>query len=288
MKSMSQGELDFRESLVDIYDPSEAEEIYSLVLEAKFGISRKLYSLNKADLLSEEQEAILSAVLAELKKGRPVQHILNQAHFYGEVYEVNQYVLIPRAETEELVHHIIQRHQSNAQDLRIMDIGTGSGCIPISLKKHLPQAQITTLDISKEALNTAKKNAQNLQVDIHFINADILEWEYLFSTQKYDIIVSNPPYITPKEKVDMERHVLEFEPHLALFVEEVAPLLFYETIASFALSHLQEHGDLYFEINKFYAKETCEMLQKKGFKQVQLLQDIYGADRMIHARLTEK
>lgn len=283
MRRIADFEVEFINELADLYDRQEAEELYSLLVENKLQIKRAAYKLRQGELLTEEQEQVFKQALAALKTGKPIQYILNEAHFYGLTFEVNPYVLIPRAETEELVHYILQQHIS-PQALKLIDIGTGSGCIPITLKKHLPAAQVSSLDISKEALLTAQKNATNNDVAIHFINADILEWEYLFSDQQFDIIVSNPPYITPKEKDDMHLNVLNFEPHLALFVEEVAPLLFYETIASFALAHLREQGDLYFEINRYYGAQTKDMLQKKGFQEVRLIQDMYGADRIIHAR----
>ncbi|MNL28161.1 Release factor glutamine methyltransferase [compost metagenome] len=241
------------------------------------------YSLNKELTLSEEESTHISNILKDLLKQKPIQHILKKADFYGEVFEVNPFVLIPRSETEELVDMIIRNHRDQAP-LRIIDIGTGSGCIPISLKKHLPEAHISALDISKEAIATAKRNALRLDAPINFVNADILEWEYIFQSQQYDIIVSNPPYITPKEKEEMHPNVLEFEPHLALFVEETAPLLFYETIASFALKHLTAEGDLYFEINQYYGDETVDMLRKKGFKTVILHHDMQQNPRMIHAK----
>lgn len=283
MRRIADFEVEFINELANLYDRQEAEELYSLLVENKLQIKRAAYKLRQGELLTEEQEQVFKQALAALKTGKPIQYILNEAHFYGLTFEVNPYVLIPRAETEELVHYILQQHTS-PQALKLIDIGTGSGCIPITLKKHLPAAQVSSLDISKEALLTAQKNATNNDVAIHFINADILEWEYLFSDQQFDIIVSNPPYITPKEKDDMHLNVLNFEPHLALFVEEVAPLLFYETIASFALAHLCEQGDLYFEINRYYGAQTKDMLQKKGFQEVRLIQDMYGADRIIHAR----
>ncbi|MBP3943541.1 peptide chain release factor N(5)-glutamine methyltransferase [Sphingobacteriaceae bacterium WQ 2009] len=283
MRRIADFEVEFINELANLYDRQEAEELYSLLVENKLQIKRAAYKLRQDEFLTEEQEQVFKQALAALKTGKPIQYILNEAHFYGLTFEVNPYVLIPRAETEELVHYILQQHTS-PQALKLIDIGTGSGCIPITLKKHLPAAQVSSLDISKEALLTAQKNATNNDVAIHFINADILEWEYLFSDQQFDIIVSNPPYITPKEKDDMHLNVLNFEPHLALFVEEVAPLLFYETIASFALAHLREQGDLYFEINRYYGAQTKDMLQKKGFQEVRLIQDMYGADRIIHAR----
>lgn len=273
----------FQKDLAGIYDAEEIKNIFYMVISDVLGLSRMQYSFNKDLILSEEQNSRMSSILKDLLKQQPIQHILKKADFYGEVFEVNPFVLIPRQETEELVDLIIRNHQQQAP-LRIIDIGTGSGCIPISLKKHLKDALVTALDISKEAIATAKRNAQRLDTPINFVNADILEWEYIFQSQQYDIIVSNPPYITPKEKAEMHPNVLAFEPHLALFVEETAPLLFYETIASFALKHLTADGDLYFEINQYYADETVDMLRKKGFKTVLLYHDMQQNPRMVHAK----
>ncbi|MEJ5144029.1 peptide chain release factor N(5)-glutamine methyltransferase [Sphingobacterium sp. MYb388] len=273
----------FQKDLAKFYDAEEIKNIFYIVIEDVLGLSKMQYSLNKELPLSEEQSSRISNILKDLLKQKPIQHILKKADFFGEVFEVNPFVLIPRSETEELVDLIIRNHRDQLP-LRIIDIGTGSGCIPISLKKHLPEAHISALDISKEAIATAKRNALRLDAPINFVNADILEWEYIFQSQQYDIIVSNPPYITPKEKEEMHPNVLEFEPHLALFVEETAPLLFYETIASFALKHLTAEGDLYFEINQYYGDETVDMLRKKGFKTVILHHDMQQNPRMIHAK----
>ncbi|UIR57012.1 peptide chain release factor N(5)-glutamine methyltransferase [Sphingobacterium sp. SRCM116780] len=273
----------FQKNLATFYDTEEIKNLFFMVIEDVLGLSSIQYSLNKDLELSEEQHIRMNKLLKELVKQKPIQHILKKADFYGEVFEVNEFVLIPRSETEELVDMIIRNHQHQAP-LRIIDVGTGSGCIPITLKKHLKEANISALDISKEAIATAKRNADRLNTPINFVNADILEWEYIFQNQQYDIIVSNPPYITPKEKEQMHPNVLEFEPHLALFVEETAPLLFYETIASFALKHLSAEGDLYFEINQYYGTETVDMLRKKGFKTVDLYHDMQQNPRMIHAK----
>ena len=273
----------FQKDLAKFYDAEEIKNIFYIVIKDVLGLSKMQYSVNKELALSEEQSSRISNILKDLLKQKPIQHILKKADFFGEVFEVNPFVLIPRSETEELVDLIIRNHRDQLP-LRIIDIGTGSGCIPISLKKHLPEAHISALDISKEAIATARRNALRLDAPINFVNADNLEWEYIFQSQQYDIIVSNPPYITPKEKEEMHPNVLEFEPHLALFVEETAPLLFYETIASFALKHLTAEGDLYFEINQYYGDETVDMLQKKGFKTVILHHDMQQNPRMIHAK----
>src|SRR5690606_370717 len=181
-------------------------------------------------------------------------------------------VLIPRPETEELVHLIVNHHRkSTSTALRIIDIGTGSGCIAIALKKALPHAHIYALDVSDDALHVARQNAEDQAVQLDFIHADILEWELIFQDeQRFDIVVSNPPYITTAERGDMHQNVLDHEPHLALFVQETAPLLFYEHIAAFASHHLHSGGDLYVEINRNYGQAVGDLFRKKGFGSVAL------------------
>lgn len=283
MRILQDFELSFQHELKSIYDSDEIKSIFLLVIEEILGIKRITYPFRKDDIVSENDAARLQDILQDLKKSRPIQYILNKADFYGEFFEVNEAVLIPRQETEELVDLIIKTHATSSH-LKVIDIGTGSGCIPIILSKYLNQAQVTTVDISKEAIHTAKKNAQSLGEPVHFINADILEWDYVFSDQQYDIIVSNPPYITPNEKQQMQQNVLAYEPELALFIEESAPLIFYDVISSFALKHLAPNGDLYFEINQYLGPETKDLIEKKGFRQVQLIKDINGANRIIHAK----
>ncbi len=283
MKILQDFELLFQHELQGLYDEDEIKAIFLVVVAEKFGLNRTNYQLRKTDIVKEADKAEVLSILQNLKKHRPIQYILNKADFYGEVFQVNESVLIPRQETEELVDLIIKNHKSS-QNLKIIDIGTGSGCIPITLSKHLNNALVTTIDISKEAIKTAQENAKNLKTQVQFINADIFEWEYIFSDQHYNIIVSNPPYITPGEKQHMNQNVLAYEPELALFIEESAPLIFYDVISSFALKHLTPDGDLYFEINQYLGPEMKELMVKKGFEQVRLIKDINGADRIIHAK----
>ena len=283
MKILQDFELLFQHELQELYDEDEIKAIFLVVVAEKFGLNRTNYQLRKTDIVNETDKAEVLSILQDLKKHRPIQYILNKADFYGEVFQVNESVLIPRQETEELVDLIIKNHKSS-QNLKIIDIGTGSGCIPITLSKHLNNALVTTIDISKEAIKTAQENAKNLKTQVQFINADIFEWEYIFSDQHYNIIVSNPPYITPGEKQHMNQNVLAYEPELALFIEESAPLIFYDVISSFALKHLAPDGDLYFEINQYLGAEMKELMVKKGFEQVKLIKDINGADRIIHAK----
>ncbi|HAK30647.1 MAG TPA: peptide chain release factor N(5)-glutamine methyltransferase [Sphingobacterium sp.] len=283
MKILQDFELLFQHELQGLYDEDEIKAIFLVVVAEKFGLNRTNYQLRKTDIVKEADKAEVLSILQNLKKHRPIQYILNKADFYGEVFQVNESVLIPRQETEELVDLIIKNHKSS-QMLKMIDSGTGSGCIPITLSKHLNNALVTTIDISKEAIKTAQENAKNLKTQVQFINADIFEWEYIFSDQHYNIIVSNPPYITPGEKQHMNQNVLAYEPELALFIEESAPLIFYDVISSFALKHLTPDGDLYFEINQYLGPEMKELMVKKGFEQVKLIKDINGADRIIHAK----
>lgn len=273
---------DFQEELAQIYPTDEIHQLFLLTFEHITTKKRINYNLSKAEALDETSYLKTSAILKELKTNKPIQHILGEAYFYGNTFEVSTHTLIPRPETEELVDLVLNENK-NKTDLRIIDIGTGSGCIPISLALRLP-AVYTAIEVAPDTIEVAKRNSLKHQVDIQFILADILEWEYIFPTEtRFDIIISNPPYITPKEKLEMHANVLQFEPHLALFIEEEAPLLFYDHIADFALAHLTDDGSLYFEINQYLSTETADLLTKKGFKKVTIIKDINGADRIIRA-----
>ncbi|WP_134088218.1 peptide chain release factor N(5)-glutamine methyltransferase [Olivibacter sp. XZL3] len=275
------------EKLAGLYEATEAESILLIVLEDIFGYTRKDLLLNKSLMLPEAQLERLNEIVTRLCSGEPVQYIVGHTSFMGLTFKVNAHVLIPRPETEELVDLIIQDlKQSALPEPKIMDIGTGSGCIPIAIKKHVDKARVYAMDISPEALEVAKHNATINRCSIHWMLADILEWDLVFAaSMQFDVIVSNPPYITHTEQQEMHLNVLQYEPHLALFVEDQAPLLFYETIASFALTHLAKGGRLYFEVNRNFGQEVKELLQKKGFKDILLKQDLQGADRMVRASL---
>src|SRR5690606_13296676 len=229
----------------------------------------------------------VSDALRALKSAKPVQQVLGHAWFAGMKLIVDESVLIPRPETEELVALIVGQHSTNAEKpLRIIDIGTGSGCIAIALKKALPQSSVYALDVSPEALKIARQNAETQSTLLSFIQADILEWDLCFQPdQFFDIVVSNPPYITYAEQADMNRNVLDYEPHGALFVDDSTPLVFYEHIATFALQHLTPGGSLYFEVNKHYGKQVRKVLESKGFHDVHLNKDMHGADRIIQAKI---
>ncbi len=269
----------FTESLSPIYDSDEIESFFFLILEQEHQLKRVDLALNPNLELTENELQKWATYLQELQKQKPIQYLLGKTQFFGLEFFVNEHTLIPRPETEELVSWIINDNQ-HQQGLNILDIGTGSGCIAISLDKNL-KAETFAFDVSYDALQVAQKNADHNQAFVHLVEFDILNdvWE----GDPFDIIVSNPPYVRELEKEEIKPNVLEYEPHLALFVSDENPLLFYEKIADFAKEHLSENGKLYFEINQYLGKETSEMLKNKGFKNVILKKDIYGNDRMILA-----
>lgn len=273
----------FIQELTLIYDAGEAESFFYLILEEKKQLKRIDLALHPDLVFSEEEIGVWNAVLEQLKQEIPIQYLLGKTSFYGLDFEVNAAVLIPRPETEELVEWILESQKSKveSQKVKILDIGTGSGCIAISLAKNLPDATVFALDVSEEALATAKKNAKNNSVNVTFIHQNILETEDLL--QQFDIIVSNPPYVRNLEKEEIKKNVLENEPHLALFVADNDALVFYKKIAQLAQKNLLPNGQLYFEINQYLGKEMVNLLEKMNFKTVDLRKDIYGNDRMTKA-----
>ena len=275
----------FIQELTPLYDVGEAESFFYLILEAKHQLQRVDLALQPDLVFSDEEIVIWNFILEQLKKEIPIQYILGVTHFYGLEFEVNSAVLIPRPETEELVDWIIQHSKSKAQisKLKILDIGTGSGCIAIALAKNLQNAQVFALDVSEQALATAKTNAELNQVTIQFLHQSILEIEDL--AQEFDVIVSNPPYVRELEKQEIKKNVLENEPHLALFVEDNDALIFYRKIAQLAQKNLNSEGQLYFEINQYLGQEMLDLLRKMGFKNCELRKDIYGNDRMIQCTI---
>ncbi len=273
----------FIQELTLIYDAGEAESFFYLILEEKKQLKRIDLALHPDLFFSEEEIGVWNAILEQLKQEIPIQYLLGKTSFYGLDFEVNAAVLIPRPETEELVEWILESQKSKveSQKVKILDIGTGSGCIAISLAKNLPDATVFALDVSEEALATAKKNAENNSVNVTFIHQNILETEDLL--QQFDIIVSNPPYVRNLEKEEIKKNVLENEPHLALFVADNDALVFYKKIAQLAQKNLLPNGQLYFEINQYLGKEMVNLLEKMNFKTVDLRKDIYGNDRMTKA-----
>ena len=273
----------FIQELTLIYDAGEAESFFYLILEEKKQLKRIDLALHPDLFFSEEEIGVWNAILEQLKQEIPIQYLLGKTSFYGLDFEVNAAVLIPRPETEELVEWILESQKSKpeSQKVKILDIGTGSGCIAISLAKNLPDATVFALDVSEEALATAKKNAENNSVNVTFIHQNILETEDLL--QQFDIIVSNPPYVRNLEKEEIKKNVLENEPHLALFVADNDALVFYKKIAQLAQKNLLSNGQLYFEINQYLGKEMVNLLEKMNFKTIDLRKDIYGNDRMTKA-----
>lgn len=279
---LKQVEKQFSRRLSHLYDLQEIKEIFMLSAEGILDVSRSEIILDKNRDLDDELIATFEKLLSSLEKGTPIQYALGYAWFYGMKLKVNEAVLIPRPETEELVALILKENRHKSP--KIADIGTGSGCIPIALKKHLPEAEVWAVDISSEALEVASANAENERCAINFLEADILDADNLFSQRDFDIIVSNPPYITPSEKSKMAINVLNHEPHLALFIPEENPLLFYKVISTFAKAYLSKGGKLYFEINRRFSQELKEYLVETGFIEVKIHQDMYGADRMVSGR----
>jgi release factor glutamine methyltransferase len=281
----------FIQELTPIYDAGEAESFFYLILEEKHQLKRIDLALHPDLVFSEAEIVVWNSILEQLKLEIPVQYLLGKTSFYGLDFEVNENVLIPRPETEELVewilsnNRIIQKSNPETSGLKILDIGTGSGCIAISLAKNIPNAAVFAIDVSEKALATAKKNAERNAVEVTFINQNILETEDL--RQQFDIIVSNPPYVRNLEKEEIKKNVLDNEPHLALFVEDNDALIFYKKIAELAQKNLSENGQLYFEINQYLGKETVDLLEKMNFKNIELRKDIYGNDRMISCHCKE-
>ena len=276
---IKQYEKTFIKRLEDLYDKQEAKELFLMCAEEVLGISRIQLLLQQKIQVNEDQQADFDRLLSELVAGRPIQYVLGYAWFYDLKFFVNEAVLIPRPETEELVALISKAHQG--ESLKILDIGTGSGCIAIALKKNLPQAKIWAMDVSEDALKTAHQNAIYHDTTIHFIEQDILNVPAGLIREKLDVIVSNPPYIIPSEQVSMTKSVISHEPHLALFTPEEKPLMFYEAIAIFAKEYLSDGGKLYFEINRRFGLELKELLKMLGFNEVQIHVDMHGAERMI-------
>ncbi|WP_306565086.1 peptide chain release factor N(5)-glutamine methyltransferase [Flavobacterium lindanitolerans] len=271
----------FIEKLAPLYDVLEAESFFYILLEDFYQMKRIDLALQPDFVFSDQEISRWNQVLEKLEKEIPIQYILGKAHFYGLEFEVNENTLIPRPETEELVEWIVKKNEFKGK-IKILDIGTGSGCIAISLAKNLPDAEVFAIDVSEKALETAKKNAFTNEVNVVFMQRDILKTEDL--EQDFDLIVSNPPYVRNLEKDEIKKNVLEYEPHLALFVEDDDALLFYRKISELAQNNLKENGTLYFEINQYLGTEMIDLLEAKNFNEIELRKDIYGNDRMIFGR----
>lgn len=296
----------FINQLSTLYDDSEAESFFYLILENKHQLKRIDLALNTYLEFSEKEVQNWNTIVEQLKQEIPIQYILGETNFYSLDFEVNDNVLIPRPETEELVDWIIesqklaiesQKSEVKGKNWKAIDIGTGSGCIAISLAKNLQNFQVFAIDISENAIDIAEKNAKKNNVSIHFTKTDILKCNDLDelrtsyrsfgieSPTKFDIIVSNPPYVRNLEKAEIKKNVLDNEPHLALFVDDNDALIFYKKIAELAQTNLSKKGKLYFEINQYLGKETVDLLSKMNFNNIELRKDIYGNDRMIRCEI---
>ena len=273
----------FSKALESRYPETEIQTFFFYLMEAYLGFERIQITLQPDFEIPESTLDHFNCALNRLKNEEPIQYILGTTEFYGLPFKVNKHVLIPRPETEELVAWILSDLQSFSTPLTVLDIGTGTGCIPITLKKNKPILNLHAIDISEDALNIARHNAQRNKVEINFIKQDILQTEKLNGT--LDIIISNPPYVRDLEKKEIKNNVLKNEPHLALFVSDSDPLIFYSKIADLALNNLSQDGLLYFEINQYLGKETVQLLHEKGFKNVTLKTDMFGNHRMIKASL---
>ncbi len=271
-----------KHQLSHLYDALEMNSMVNILIEEVTGWDALHQNLHKNDALDTLQTDQLNHYVDQLLTGKPLQYIIGKAWFMGKSYYVNEAVLIPRPETEELVEWIIEYAQIINKPLNIVDIGTGSGCIPISLKLAIPNAHLTAIDISKEALAIAQKNAASQHVTIEWMEKDILHTKQL--KEQYDIIISNPPYIPLREKVNMQSQVTDHEPAIALFVPDQYPLIFYSKIAHIGKSALKPNGQLFFEIHYDQGEAIMTLLNEMGYH-AELRQDIYGKDRMVRASL---
>ena len=264
--------------LTPLYEISEAKAIVRWVLDVRFGLSMADILCDKVNQLSADDQKELETMTQRLEKGEPVQYIIGMADFCGRQFHVAPGVLIPRPETEELCRWITQKNRPSV--LSVLDIGTGSGCIAVTLALEMPKAKVTAWDISDETLRIAQKNAQTLGAEVTFEHQDILN---VSLHDKYDLIVSNPPYILPKERDGMGKNVLDYEPHQALFAPEEEPIIFYQRIGDYAWQSLNPGGALYFELNPLTADEVSDYLQRLGFSEIEIRQDQFGKQRFLKA-----
>jgi release factor glutamine methyltransferase len=269
----------FHQELDVIYQKEEVASFFYLLIEHYLDLQRFVLVMEPNLVITKEEETPLYEALSKLKLNIPIQHIIGTTEFMDLEFIVNENVLIPRPETEELVRWILEDIENHEAELTILDIGTGSGCIPILLAKQLPNAKIYTLDVSGKAIAVAKHNASIHKVAIEFIQESILDINTL--NVDFDIIVSNPPYVRELEKVEMSDNVLKHEPELALFVSDDNPLVFYKKITNFASHNLTKNGKLYFEINQYLGEETAYLLKEYNFLAIELRQDMFGNDRML-------
>ncbi len=267
--------------LYDLYDHREAANIADWTIEHITG-QRKIERIIYKDLpVTEEQNERLQHITKRLLAHTPVQYALNESWFYGMKFFVDEQVLIPRPETEELVDWVVEDLKSQKSKVKILDVGTGSGCIPVSIKKQIAIAEISAVDVSAGAINVAKKNAENLGANIQFNSLDFLHEAARNTLGMFDIIVSNPPYIKRSEAEVMKQHVVAHEPHLALFVPDDDALIFYEAIAVFGKDHLSRSGKIYVEINETLGQEVAKLFQRHGYQNIVVKKDLQGKERMV-------
>ncbi|HLA58788.1 MAG TPA: peptide chain release factor N(5)-glutamine methyltransferase [Puia sp.] len=269
-------------SLSELYDERESASISSMVLEHLTGLPKSLRLMQKTDLLSAKQEVLFRSYIQELANHRPVQYVLKEAWFGPMSFYVDENVLIPRPETEELVDWLLKDNSLRGPGTIVMDIGTGSGCIPVYIKKKRTDFNVLGIDISEAALEIAKKNAEKQDVHIHFFQCDVRDQTQWGKIPAMHIIISNPPYIPEKQKQILEKHVRDFEPGLALFVPDDDPIIFYKLIGQIALQKLMPGGVLFLEIHHDYAKDIMDWYEKNGFT-LELRKDFSGNNRMIKA-----
>ncbi len=280
----------YASQLESIYGPDEANALIMIVLKHYFNIDRVRIALEPDLRLSESELLTLHFAVKELLKNKPVQYVLGETEFCGMRFFVNDSVLIPRPETQEMVEMIVSSagmRRATSPSYSILDIGTGSGCIAISLAKLIPDSDVTAVDVSEKALEVARKNADANGVSVHFVLDDILNPHvktHGCASQQFDIIVSNPPYVCESEKSEMRANVLDYEPSTALFVADSDPLIFYRKILEFAQKALKPDGQIWFEINEKFGNETAELCREKGFKNVEIIRDFMGKDRVVRAQ----
>jgi release factor glutamine methyltransferase len=280
--TIEQSYTDFLQRLKNIYDEREASNIADWVFESIAGIKRLDRIMNRQRVMDDSIIKKLDDTLSQLLQHKPLQYILGEAWFYKMRFFVNESVLIPRPETEELIEWIVKEVKGKKEALKIIDVGTGSGCIAIALKRELPNKKVFAIDVSSDALTVAKQNAAALSADIEFIQTDFLNegsWPQLSS---FDVIVSNPPYIPANEKNKIKKNVVDYEPGMALFVDDNDTFIFYRKIASFASSHLNEGGKIFVEVHEEYAYEVSKVFTANNFTTI-IKKDIFGRDRMIAA-----
>lgn len=282
---MKQLKNNFLNRLSNLYETSEINEIFYECVSYLLNKSRSQIIMLLADKASDDLAAQCNAILFRLEKGEPMQYVLGFEWFDGMKFAVDSRVLIPRPETVALVDEIEKLKMLNAEcKIRILDIGTGSGAIAVSAKKRIPNAEVVAADISKDALEVASANAKNNGADVNFVCDDALSDSFLSGSVPFDVIVSNPPYICPDEKAEMRSNVLDFEPHLALFVPQDDPLLFYNKIAKFAINNLNADGALLFETNAAYVHNVAEMMSASGFSGVEVIKDCFDRERFVIGR----